>query len=126
VGTVVDPPYVISVTNIPASDYDIRVGTTNRFGVYTLYPELPYGISVIEPSFEQLRRLGSSTFSFNFTKTLSYNTNIIEQSPDLQNWSPIGAIITTNGIFSFIDPNATNALSRFYRMRMTPWARLLP
>jgi hypothetical protein len=126
VGTVVDPPYVLSVTNIPASYYYMRVGTTNVAGVYTLYPALVPGISVIEPTFEQPRRVDPSTFTFNFTKTLSYNTNIIEQSPDLLNWFPIGAIMTTNGSFSFSDPNATNALSRFYRMRMVPFWRLLP
>ncbi len=128
VGTVVDPPYVLSVTNLPAGEYNLRVGTTNAAGMYTLFPPIDnyYMVRIIEPSFVQPRRPDSNTFTFDFTKTLTYGTNVIEVSTDLRSWLPIATNEATTSSFSFRDDSATNALSRFYRAKVFPWGRLLP
>jgi hypothetical protein len=43
---------------------------------------------------------------------------IVEASPDLMNWTPIGTNYTTNGSFTFTD--ASSASQRFYRTRLAP------
>jgi hypothetical protein len=128
VGTVVDSPYVVAVTNVPAGEYDLRVGTTNVLGVYTLYPPGPpsyHTVKVIEPRFHQPDRRDSSSFSFDFDGTLPYATNIVEQSTDLRAWIPIATNVTTTNAFSYQDTNALESL-RFYRMKLFTVEPLLP
>ncbi|MCI0538038.1 MAG: Ig-like domain-containing protein [Verrucomicrobiales bacterium] len=128
VTTVVDPPYVITISNVPAGEYNVRVGTTNALGVYSLYPEdaaSRYVLKVIEPLFHEPARPSSSSFTFDFNGTLPYATNIIEQSTDLRTWLPIATNVTTTNAFSFRDTNALESL-RFYRMKLFTAEPLLP
>ncbi len=46
---------------------------------------------------------------------------VIQSSPDLTNWFPVFTNTTdTNGVFSFVDDNSTNAPQLFYRAVSTP------
>ncbi len=127
VGTVVDPPYIVTVTNIPAGVYNVRVGTTNSVGVYRLYPEVPNynALVVIEPTFRQPAKLDTNSFSFDFEGTLPFMTNIVEQSVDLRTWFPIATNTDTTNVVSFRDTNAVESL-RFYRMKVLTVLPLLP
>jgi hypothetical protein len=127
VGTVVDPPYRVTVTNLPAGEYTLRLGNLSIYSGYLLFPEAaPPTLHVIVPSFLQPSRPDSNSFTFNFDDTLPRATNIIEQSGDLRTWIPIATNVSTTNSFSFRDAEATNSLSRFYRVKLFPWERILP
>jgi hypothetical protein len=59
-----------------------------------------------------------------FQLVLSTGANrlcVIQSSPDLVNWSPVFTNTTgTNGVFTFVDYNSTNAPQLFYRAASAP------
>jgi hypothetical protein len=122
-GTVVDPPYLFTVTNVPAGEYKVQVGTTNASGVYTLDPG-DGKLYVIEPTFQNPSRPDSRSFAFDFGGTV-LSTNITERSSDLRTWIPLATNVTITNAFSYRDTNAVDAL-RFYRMKIFTVLDLLP
>jgi hypothetical protein len=61
---------------------------------------------------------GSATVRFAGIPGISY---LIEASTDLVHWDSIGSTTAgANGLFEFVDPEAGNYTSRYYRSRHTP------
>ena len=61
-------------------------------------------------------RLSGAGFALNVTAPPNINY-AIEFSTNLLNWSTLATVNTTNSLFEFVDPQSTNSLRNFYRVR---------
>ena len=66
------------------------------------------------PVFQKPQKGGNNGFEFQLYGDLG-RTNTIQASPDLTTWTPLTNILITNLPMDFIDWDATNFPSRFYR-----------
>jgi hypothetical protein len=69
---------------------------------------------VEKPSLQQPKQRADARFQFQLMSQLG-STNEIDTSQNLTTWSPLTNIIVTNVPMDFIDWDATNFPSRFYR-----------
>jgi hypothetical protein len=64
-------------------------------------------------------RLADGALEFDFT-TSGERDWLIESSADFRHWQPLGTRRSTDGQFHFIDPDAGEHASRFYRLLPLP------
>lgn len=70
---------------------------------------------------EDTRRLTSGAYQFGFTNSVGALFGVLatmNPTPPLSNWTALGGVAEVSpGEFQFTDPEATNAPSRFCRVR---------
>jgi hypothetical protein len=69
---------------------------------------------VEKPSLQRPKKRADANFQFEIFAQLG-STNTVQGSPDLTNWTALADIVITNVPTDFIDPEASNYPSRFYR-----------
>jgi hypothetical protein len=98
-----------------------RAGKTYRIAVYSPSAE-PFQISLIAPApppspqLESMRRLANGSFEFQFD-AITGQTNVIDASTDLLQWTPIATNSLDCGVLNVLDPGAAGFPYRFYRLR---------
>ena len=123
---------VSTLTNVSGSDspypwryngnlFTARAGVTYRIAAYAA-TTTPFRLTLTAPAprpnprLESMRQLPDGTFELAFEVTPG-QTNVIEASTDLLNWTPIATNVLDCGILNVLDPHATNFAHRFYRLR---------
>ena len=69
---------------------------------------------VEKPSLQQPKKRADANFQFQIYAQLGV-TNTVQASPDLSTWSALADVAITNVPMDFIDLDASNFPSRFYR-----------
>jgi plastocyanin len=117
-GNVTSSPYSIPVSSLAAGDYALSAIATDNNGLsatnsITVQVVAPAPIVISGPVF-----LSSSDFEFSYTANagLSY---VVQQSPDLINWTGISTNVAAGSPVPFEDTNATGN-PRFYRVGLLP------
>jgi len=95
--------YSVVVTNIAGS-------VTSSVAMLTVTNPVPVIASVLNDA-----TLTPNGFAFQASMPLGH-TYIVFATPDLQTWTPIATNVATSANISFMDPAATNAPMRFYRI----------
>ncbi|MGD1089136.1 MAG: Ig-like domain-containing protein [Verrucomicrobiota bacterium] len=115
---VTSSPYSIPVSSLATGDYALSAIATDNNGLsatnaITVHVVTPAPIVISGPVF-----LSSSDFEFSYTANagLSY---VVQQSPDLINWTGISTNVAAGSPVPFEDTNATGN-PRFYRVGLLP------
>ena len=87
------------------------LSTTSLLGLYLSGPEPPVPMHL-----RSLQRLPDGRFQFGFEATIG-QTNVVETSTDLLEWTPIMTNVIDCSTFILDDAGATNFTRRFYRLR---------
>jgi hypothetical protein len=69
-------------------------------------------LTVTEPA--RLETIGAGQFRIRSWKGMAFT---VEASPDLTNWSPLGAVTNETGVLTFSDPASATLLQQFYRVK---------
>jgi hypothetical protein len=122
-GVVPEPPYILTVTNLPEGQY----------WIYMKFHPPSRGFDVSGPIFITVARLELTQagiqppgfFQFLVTGTVPrylnlIYANVIEASTDLTNWLPISTNFALTNSYLFLDGEATNFSRRFYRVLLNP------
>jgi hypothetical protein len=110
----------LSFRRTPAT-FLARAGETYRIAVYSPSVQ-PFQISLVAPApppnpqLESMRRLANGSFEFQFD-AITGQTNVIDASTDLLNWTPISTNSLDCGVLTVLDPSAGSFPHRFYRLR---------
>jgi hypothetical protein len=116
-GTVSEPPYILTVTNLPEGQYSIYL----RFHPGGSPSEtLPFVITVTRLELSEAEALPQRAFQFLVTGNVPGKENIIEASTNLINWLPISTNLAQTNSYMFLDTEATNFNQRFYRVHLNP------
>jgi hypothetical protein len=97
-------------------------GTTYQLAGESLSPsagDLVFSLFLDARQFSQFEHLEDGTFRFRFASTPG-PTWIIEASTNLVDWISLATNSAPNGLFEFVDSDATNFQRRFYRSVMQP------
>jgi hypothetical protein len=106
---------------LPSASFLAQVGVTYRIAVHSQSIE-PFELFLTAPApppspeLASLRRLANGSFEFQFD-TLAGQTNVIDASIDLINWTPIATNFLDCGVLTVLDPAAVGFPHRFYRLR---------
>jgi len=117
-GIVPEPPYILTVTNLPEGQYWIYM---------KFHPPCcgfdasgPIFITVARLELAEAEALPQRTFQFLVTGNVPGKENVIEASTNLINWLPISTNLTLTNSYMFLDTEATNFSQRFYRVHLNP------
>jgi len=116
-GTVYEPPYVLTVTNLPEGQYSIYLRFHPGGGPSQ---SLPFVITVTRLELSEAEAPPLRAFQFLVTGNVPGKENIIEASTNLINWLPISTNLTQTNSYIFLDADATNFSRRFYRAHLNP------
>ena len=120
-GVVPEPPYILTVTNLPEGQYWIYM---------KFHPPPGYGfasgpifITVARLELTQAEIQPPGSFQFLLTGTVPryldlIYANVIEASIDLTNWLAISTNFALSNSSLFLDAEATNFSRRFYRSQL--------
>jgi hypothetical protein len=116
-GTVSEPPYILTVTNLLEGQYSIYL----RFHPGGSPSEtLPFVITVTRLELSEAEALPQRAFQFLVAGNVPGKENIIEASTNLINWLPISTNVPQTNSYMFLDTEATNFNQRFYRVHLNP------
>jgi hypothetical protein len=121
VGSVIGPPYTVTVSNLLEGTYELLIRTLGRDG--TSRPEgnsLPITITVARLALNDPRLSLGGQFQFTVTGALPGKTNLIQASTNLLDWFSIGSQVSSTNTFELLDVEVTNIYQRFYRVLLTP------
>ncbi len=116
-GSVANPPYDLTVTNLAAGIYTLTAVATDNQGATNISPTVT--ISVVTPMSivaGNLQRLSATEFQFSYTANPGLNY-VVERSANLPDFTPISTNSTGAGSVTFTDSAATNN-QNFYRVRL--------
>jgi hypothetical protein len=107
----------ISVTNVPSSDYTIRISSATNATVFGA-SALPFSI-VDAPNItaRSVARLPDGGVQFALTAPGAATASVLD-STNLSTWEVLQVLAITNGAAVFTDDSATNYPTRFYRLRL--------
>lgn len=113
-GVVSNAPYNLVWNNFTTTNYALRARATDNGGSNTLssianISIVPLKLNVVTSASTN----GQFRLQFQAQPGMNY---IVEMSTNLQTWKPLVTNLPVNGLFDYIDLNATNA-QRFYRVR---------
>jgi hypothetical protein len=119
-GVVPEPPYILTVTNLPEGQYWIYMKFHPGAGRNASGPIF---ITVARLELTQAGIQPPGSFQFLVTGTVPrylnlIYANVIEASIDLTNWLAISTNFALTNSFLFLDTEATNFSRRFYRSQL--------
>ena len=102
-------------TNKPGA-YTFAARATDNGGVVST--SSPVALNIVAPALNTILPAGfNAKRSFRLCGNGETNWSYFMQATtNWSNWATLGAMVRTNGILEFSDPDAANQLSRFYRM----------
>jgi len=107
----------INVTNLPASDYSIKIVSSTNVTVFGA-SAMPFSIidaPVINAG--SVTRLSDGRVQFGLTAPGAVQARVLV-STNLTTWQELQTVLVTNGNAVFTDDTATNHAGRFYRLRV--------
>ena len=110
-GIVPEPPYILTVTNLPEGQYWIYMKFHPGAGRNASGPIF---ITVTRLELAEAEALPQRAFQFLVTGNVPGKENVIEASTNLINWLPISTNLTQTNSYMFLDTEATNFSRRFY------------
>jgi len=116
-GIVPEPPYIFTVTNLPAGQYAIYLKFHPAFG---FNESSPIVITVVGLELSEAEALPQRAFQFLVTGNVPGKENVIEASTNLISWLPISTNFAMTNSYMFLDTEATNFSQRFYRVHLNP------
>jgi hypothetical protein len=120
IGTVSDPPYRLTVSNLTAGNYALTVvANTNTVGQQPGNP-VPANIRVVKVALTNAALATNREFQFDVQSSLVGQPTTIQGSADLIDWLSISTNVPTTNVFHFIDTQTANYSRRFYRVVVPP------
>ncbi|MBI3414458.1 MAG: TIGR03790 family protein [Verrucomicrobia bacterium] len=113
-GRATEPPFSITVSNLPAGDLLLSAKTQDLQGRPIFSPSLT--LQVLRTRIIGQKFFNQSQFRLSLESVGIGTTNVIQVSTNLVDWISIGTNTAPANKVEFIDPDAQNFEQRFYRI----------